>query len=215
MGILKNTHVLFLLLCISSTLSLYASEQSPQSHLFTTTLDYAHMSSLDIEMLTIAQAASNECGRMLEHAIDSGIKSEEEICSTLYFPIHSPTGFPTFSTFYDDYTDTHIRPIEDAFLKKDTRLAYVALLDKNGYVPSHNSIFSQPYTGNRETDIKIHRTKRIFIDVTALRAVKNTGPFLLQVYYRDTGEIFADLSVPVYVKNKHWGAIRVGYRKGS
>ncbi|MBT7088489.1 chemotaxis protein, partial [bacterium] len=35
--------------------------------------------------------------------------------------------------------------------------------------------------------------------------------FLLQIYIRDTGEIMADLSVPVFVLGRHWGAVRIGY----
>ncbi len=49
-------------------------------------------------------------------------------------------------------------------------------------------------------------------DRVGLLAARNTLPFLLQRYQRDTGEDMTDLSVPVYVKGRHWGAVRVGYR---
>ncbi|MBI2864728.1 MAG: hypothetical protein HYX94_09235 [Chloroflexi bacterium] len=59
--------------------------------------------------------------------------------------------------------------------------------------------------------MKINRTKRLFNDVTGFRAAKNREDFLLQVYRRDTGETMKDLSVPVLIKGKHWGAFRIGY----
>ena len=43
--------------------------------------------------------------------------------------------------------------------------------------------------------------------------IPNTNPYLLQKYSRDTGEQLADLSVPIWVQGKHWGALRVGYKR--
>jgi len=39
----------------------------------------------------------------------------------------------------------------------------------------------------------------------------HTDTYRLQVYRRDTGEIMFDLSVPVFIDDKHWGGFRVGY----
>ena len=170
---------------------------------------------LDKSILSLAKMAGKECSQALEIAIEQGIKSEEEIFSTLYFPVFPLTSPRTFSTFYDDYTDGVITRIEDRYLEKDSRIVFVVLVDRNGYLPSHNSIFSQQRTGNLELDIRRNRTKRIFNDVTGFSAARNKEEFLLQVYRRDTGEIMADLSVPVFVKGKHWGALRVGYLRGE
>jgi methyl-accepting chemotaxis protein len=53
--------------------------------------------------------------------------------------------------------------------------------------------------------------KRIFDDSTGKRSAQNTNPFLLQTYARDTGEVLSDLSLPVFVKDQHWGAVRLGF----
>jgi methyl-accepting chemotaxis protein len=174
-------------------------------------IDVEGMASLDKKILNLAKAAARECSQALEKAIDEGIKSEEEIFSTLYFPIKPVTSPRTFHTFYDDYTDKVITPIEDRYLEKDKSIVFVVLVDRNGYLPSHNSKFSQPRIGNPEVDIKRNRTKRIFNDITGFYAAKNREEFLLQVYRRDTGEFMADLSVPVLVKSRHWGALRIGF----
>ncbi len=169
------------------------------------------MTDFDNTMLALAKSAARECSQILERAIDRGIKTETEIFSTLYFPVTPLTSPPTFNTFYDNFCDSMVTPIEDKFLVKNDRIIFVILVDKNGYVPAHNSIYSQPRTGHTELDLKRNRTKRIFNDITGFCASKNQTEFLMQLYRRDTGEIIADLSVPVYVKDLHWGAIRIGY----
>ncbi|MCK4666741.1 chemotaxis protein [Candidatus Dependentiae bacterium] len=165
----------------------------------------------DCKIIDLATNCAKECSATLEKAIDEGIKSEEEIFSTLYFPVTPVTSPPTYTTFYDDYTDEAITPIEDKYLTMDSKIIFVVLVDRNGYLPSHNTIFSQPRTGDVKKDLKINRTKRIFNDITGFSAAKNKAPVLLQLYKRDTGELIADLSVPVYVKGKHWGALRIGF----
>ena len=94
----------------------------------------------------------------------------------------------------------------------EPQLAYAGAVDSNGYFPTHNRKFSQPLTGNYERDLVNNRTKRIFSDRTGKRCGSNTKPFLLQTYQRDTGEVMHDLSAPIYVKGRHWGGFRVGYR---
>lgn len=89
---------------------------------------------------------------------------------------------------------------------------YAICVDRRGYCPSHNLRYSRPLTGNREADKEHNRTKRIFEDRTGLRCAGNTGSFLLQTYLRDTGEVMNDLSVPIVIGGRHWGAVRIGYR---
>ena len=43
-----------------------------------------------------------------------------------------------------------------------------------------------------------------------MRAARNTQPMLLQTYVRDTGEILCDLAMPIMVRGRHWGNVRVG-----
>ena len=192
-----------------------ARKSSPAAGPARNTIRIEEMTGTDKRMLALAKAAAGECAGALENAVKSGQKSEEEIFSTLYFPLLPLTSPPAFSTFYDDYTDKVITPIVDSYLAKDRKILAVGLVDRNGYIPSNNSKYSRPLTGNPEIDIKNNRTKRIFNDITGLQASRNTREFLLQIYRRDTGEITADLSVPVFVLNRHWGALRILYGRGE
>ena len=98
----------------------------------------------------------------------------------------------------------------DLILDNNDFIIYAGAVDRNGYFPTHNKKFSQPLTGNYETDLANNRTKRIFSDHTGARCGKSTQSFLLQTYKRDTGEIMHDLSAPIYVNGKHWGGFRIG-----
>ena len=165
----------------------------------------------DRKVLEWAKEAAERCARVLETAIDNGTLTEQQVFDTLYIPI--PGTYPQkFNTSYDSYTDKHILPIEEEYLARDSRMVFIVLLDRNGYLPTHNKKFSNPLTGDKLKDIVGNRTKRIFNDKTGFMAARNTAPYLLQKYRRDTGEIIKDLSVPVRVKGRHWGAIRFGYK---
>ena len=39
----------------------------------------------------------------------------------------------------------------------------------------------------------------------------NRKPILFQTYLRDTGEVINDLSMPLEIGGRHWGAVRVGF----
>jgi methyl-accepting chemotaxis protein len=83
---------------------------------------------------------------------------------------------------------------------------------QQGYVPTHNQIFSQPLTGDVQVDTLHNRTKRKFADRTGIRCGSHQQAVLLQTYTRDTGELMHDLSVPIMVKGRHWGGLRLGYK---
>jgi methyl-accepting chemotaxis protein len=144
----------------------------------------------------------------LDEAIDSGRLTEAQVFDVNYVPIPG-TDPPKYHTAYDSYLDKRIVKEQDAFLE-DPSLAYAALVDRNGYLPTHNSRYTKPLTGDREKDRVGNRTKRFFNNPVELAAARNSKGVLEQVYKRDTGETIWDLSAPVYVKGKHWGAFRVG-----
>ena len=54
--------------------------------------------------------------------------------------------------------------------------------------------------------------KRIFNDPVGLKLAKNQKTSLFQTYVRDTGEILNDLSMPIVIGGRHWGAVRIGFK---
>jgi len=158
-----------------------------------------------------AQAGAAEVARIFTEAIESGQISEEALFDRSYTPIPN-TNPQKHATRFDRFTDRVLPSLQDGMLASMPQLTYAGAVDDNGYFPTHNRKFSQPLTGNYEVDLLNNRTKRIFDDRTGRRCGSNTEPFLLQTYKRDTGEVMHDLSVPIYVRGRHWGGFRVGYR---
>jgi methyl-accepting chemotaxis protein len=115
-----------------------------------------------------------------------------------------------YKTVYDDLVEKELQPLYDKALSDIQGALYVLCVDENGYAPSHNSKFSKVPTGNYDVDLLNCRNKRIFSDKVGIALARNTKPFLLQTYMRDTGETVNDFSMPIFVAGKHWGAVRIG-----
>jgi len=147
-------------------------------------------------------------GQIIEEAIDNGVFSVKDAFDTEYERIGNFEP-PKYHTKYDFYLDKAILGLQDEFLL-DKNIIFAVAVDKNGYLPTHNTRFQKPITGNREQDKVGNRTKRVFNDPVGLKAAQNTERGLQQVYYRDTGEVMWDVSSPVFVKGKHWGGFRIG-----
>lgn len=162
-------------------------------------------------MLQLARRLAKECQTKIEAWIENGETSEAKLFSFLYFPIEN-TDPPKFHTDWDKFADRDIQALEDAILAEESTIAFAVLVDLHGYLPAHNSRYAQPLTGDRAVDLVNNRNKRIFADRTGYAAATHMRPYLIQRYSRDTGEMMADLSVPVYVKGRKWGAVRLGYR---
>ena len=115
-----------------------------------------------------------------------------------------------YKTAYDDLIEKELQPLYDKALADIQGALYVLCVDENGYAPSHNSKFSKTPTGNYDFDLLNCRDKRVFNDKVGIALARNTKPFLLQTYMRDTGETVNDFSMPIFVDGRHWGAIRIG-----
>jgi len=163
------------------------------------------------EMLGLALDFSRRSAEVMEGWIAGKETTEEKLFSALYYPVPA-TDPPKFTTDWDRLADRDVQAVEEAVLTKAATIVFAVLVDRNGYLPTHNLRYAQPLTGNAANDLVNNRTKRIFNDKTGISAARSTAPFLIQRYQRDTGEQMVDLSVPVYVKGAHWGAVRIGYR---
>lgn len=159
------------------------------------------------KILALTGAASME--QVLAGAITDGKFTLEEIFDSNYLPLPG-TNPQKYTTRYDSYLDRVVTPLEDAFLK-DEEIVFAVLVDRNGYLPAHNSKFSRQQSGDIEQDTAFSRSKRIFNDPVGLAAAKSVAEVLIQDYKRDTGEKMLDISVPVRVQGKHWGAYRIGF----
>jgi len=118
-----------------------------------------------------------------------------------------------FTVAYNSVIDRELQPLFDRNRDTVKGAAYSLLTDVNGYVGTHHSSNQKPLTGNYDIDLVNSREKiKYFNNDTEIRRSKNTQPFLLQTYSRNTGELISDLSLPIYINGTHWGAFITGIK---
>ncbi|QDM28632.1 methyl-accepting chemotaxis protein [Tardiphaga sp. vice304] len=116
-----------------------------------------------------------------------------------------------------DWADRALPDFQDRLLATDQRMAFCAAIDRNGYLPVHNSIYSKP---QRPGDVAFNtansRNRRIFNDPAGLAAGRNTRAYLIQSYARDMGNnvtvMMREIDVPIRVQGRHWGEFRMAYK---
>ena len=152
-----------------------------------------------------------EFEQRLAQALQRGEISQSDLFDEQYQPV-AGTDPQKYNTRFTDWFKREIQPIEDRYVELSEQYVFVLLVDRNGYAAAHNSKFDQPLTGDPQRDLVGNRSRRLFNDPVGLASARNTSEVLLQVYARDTGEIMRELSRPVRVGARHWGAVRLGFR---
>ena len=163
------------------------------------------------KMPPIVKLAAQAVSQILDKAVDTGRIRIEDLFDEKYQPIPD-TKPQKFKTRFDDFADQALAAVQEQLLDQNQWIVYAISCNRKGYVPTHNRKFSQPLTGIERIDFVNNRTKRIFDDPVGRRCGDHQLPFLLQTYRRDTGEIMHDISAPVYIKGRHWGGFRIGYK---
>ncbi|MFT6657252.1 methyl-accepting chemotaxis protein [Maritalea sp.] len=169
----------------------------------------------DSKFIKAAQQVAAKIGSIFENAIERRDVSQSDLFDQNYRPIPK-TDPQQFTTRYLHMTDARLLGLQDSVLKLDPRVAFSVAVDTNGYLPTHNSIYSKPQSSDPVWNAANCRNRRIFDDRTGLSAGQSTKPFLLQTYRRDMGggkfALMKDVSAPIYVAGRHWGGLRIGYK---
>ncbi|MEK1909069.1 MAG: methyl-accepting chemotaxis protein [Pseudomonas chlororaphis] len=159
----------------------------------------------------LAQEGARRIAEQFEADLAANRISLDDLFDRSYQPIAN-TQPVKYQTRFDRYADQVLPAIQEPLLARHEGLVFAIACTPQGYVPTHNKVFSQPLTGDPQVDTLHNRTKRKFEDRTGLRCGSHQQPLLLQTYTRDTGELMHDLSVPIRVKGRHWGGLRLGYK---
>jgi len=169
------------------------------------------MEDLTLEKARVAATiGARQYGDFFDNAIDGGQLTVADVFDRNYEEIkgYSFGDNPKYHTRYDAFTDRGVLVFQDKFLDHKDFIFAVGV-DENGYLPTHNTRFQQAVTGDLDQDLAGNRTKRKFDDPVGIAAARSAEASLVQVYKRDTGETMWDVSAPIFVKGKHWGAFRV------
>ena len=162
-------------------------------------------------MCAQAQLTAQKVGQLFDDKIANLEISLADLFDHEYQPIAN-TNPLKYSTKFDTFTDQVLPDIQEPLLAEFGPMIYAGAVDINGYFPTHNKVYSQALSGDYQQDMQHNRTKRLFNDATGIRCAKHQQDFLLQTYKRDTGEVMHDVSAPIFVNGKHWGAFRIGFK---
>ncbi len=162
------------------------------------------------ETYKLLREGKKEIEDIINESIKKGTISSSDIWDRNYKPIPN-TNPQKYEARFADFFKKYIKPIEDKYMAKDSKLKYFVITDDRGYVPAHNSIYDEPETGDYERDLVHSRSKRIYDDPISRACINNTEPLLIQTYLRDTGNAMIDMSAPIYVDGRHWGTLRTGF----
>jgi methyl-accepting chemotaxis protein len=117
-----------------------------------------------------------------------------------------------YVTAFSDVFVKEMQSVVDDAQKRIPGTIYCLAIDHKGYLPIHHGAVSKAMTGDPVKDLLQSRHQRIYqSNRTEQRRCSHTDPLLLQTYMRDTGEILNDLSMPIFVDGKHWGAFIMGF----
>lgn len=168
------------------------------------------------ESVTRAMEAGTALTKIFEQAVARGEVKLEDLFDTDYVEI-AGTDPQQYRTKYLDWADRALPPFQEAFLAKDKRLAFCAMVDRNGFLPVHNKIYSHPQRpGDVAWNTANSRNRRIFNDPAGLAAARNLRSYLVQSYARDMGNgntvMMREIDVPIRVQGRHWGGFRTAYK---
>lgn len=169
----------------------------------------------DTPFIETVKAQADRIGAVFESAVAEGEISMADLFDTDYREVVGSNP-KQFLTRFTAFTDRVLPSILEPVLEMDPRITFCAAVDRNGYLPTHNRIYSQPQGPDPVWNISNCRNRRIFDDRTGLSAGRNTKPFLVQTYRRDMGggefALMKDCSAPIVVNGRHWGGLRLAYK---
>jgi methyl-accepting chemotaxis protein len=174
-----------------------------------------------LEMVSVFKTGEGQFDRLIAMAQEIRVAYEKKIQQL------REKGVNVFDTNYQKVANTNPQkyttaftqsfikemiPLYESAKEKIPNAIYILAIDKKGYLPAHQAAFSQPMTGNPAHDLLHSRHQRIFFsNESEKRRCTHTETMLMQTYMRDTGQILNDLSMPIFIDGRHWGALIIGF----
>jgi methyl-accepting chemotaxis protein len=174
------------------------------------------METADAPLIRVVIDTAKQISAAFESAVARGEISLDQLMDEKYREI-AGTDPKQYLTDYVTFTDRILPAIQDPVQKSDPRVVFCVAWAKGGYLPTHNPNYRRPQGPDPVWNNANCRNRRLFSDRAVKKVAANTKPFLLQTYRRDMGGgnfvLMKDLSSPIYVRGRHWGAFRMGFRQ--
>jgi methyl-accepting chemotaxis protein len=174
----------------------------------------ASIRSDNTEFIERAITTANNIARLFEEAVTQRRISIDDLFDNDYIRI--PDTAPTqYTTRFLKLTEELLPAIQEPLLASDKRMVFCAAVDRNGYLPVHNTLYSKPQRrGELVWNTANSRNRRIFDDRAGLSAGRVVRPYLIQNYPRDMGDrvvMMWEIGAPIRVFGKQWGGFRTAY----
>ncbi len=153
------------------------------------------MSMIFTEMEAYLKTLAVEFAALLEEAVRQSRIDMDSLFDENYSKTAEEGKFKARS---NRFFDADVLPVLKRWAQKDRRLLYVVAMDRNGYMPTH---------------IMPARALVKMTDPVSLSGSKTTR-LLAQPFRRPAaagGELAMDMAMPIAVKGRHWGCLRIGY----
>ena len=170
----------------------------------------------DAPLIRVVVDTAKQISDAFETAVARGEITVDQLMDEKYREI-AGTDPKQYLTDYVAFTDRVLPSIQDPIQKSDPRIVFCVAWARSGYLPTHNPNYRLPQGSDPVWNNANCRNRRLFIDRAVKKVAANTKPFLLQTYRRDMGGgnfvLMKDLSSPIFVRGRHWGAFRMGFRQ--
>ncbi|MEO6360787.1 MAG: methyl-accepting chemotaxis protein [Sphingomicrobium sp.] len=167
----------------------------------------------DTPFIVKAQDASAAIAKVVERGIDEGAIGLEDVFDTVYRLI-AGSNPEQFDNRFCDFADANVRPLIDRFKGGNERIIGSAIVDMNGYLPTHLTERSLAPRPDPVWNDAHCRNRRIFMDETTRKALDGYRP-MLGTYRMELGNRFVPVKnvfVPLVIKGRRWGNFELAYR---
>lgn len=176
----------------------------------------AHVEATYKPRILLAQETARQVETVIERALADGAIARDAVFDTDYRLVPG-TDPAQYGTAYLALFERLLPPILEQVLGSDSTMAFCLAIDRNGYIPVHNRLYSQPQRpGDPVWNAANARNKRIFDDRAGITAARSTRPFVVQAYARDMGGgrivMMQEVDAPIRILGRHWGGLRTAYR---
>jgi methyl-accepting chemotaxis protein len=175
----------------------------------------AKIRSDNTEFIDRAIGTADRISRLFEDAVTQHKISQNDLFDNNYVPIPDTNPLQHRTRFLT-LVENFLPDVQEPLLASDKRMVFCVAVDRNGYLPVHNKIYSQPQRPDDVVWNTAHcRNRRIFDDRAGLSAGRVVRPYLIQNYPRNMGDridMMWEIDAPIRVFGKQWGGFRTAYK---
>jgi methyl-accepting chemotaxis protein len=166
--------------------------------------------------IALSQASARHIGQLFEKALADRRISEEDLYDVDYVPIPG-TNPQQFTTRHLAKLEQWLTPLQEQWKASDPRIIFCCAVDRNGYLPVHNQVYSKPQKPDDPVwNTANCRNRRVFDDRAGLTCARSTQPIYVHAYKRDMGGgqmvVLKEFVAPIMVNGRHWGGFRCAYK---